>query len=78
MAGFGIFCNGTVVLYKVLCIFVKAWWCIFATFLSRKTLYETIEQQTLKKIKKQRYEINQKKISSRQQPTKKERLYLYF
>ena len=54
------------------------WCCIFATFLSRRTLYETIEQQKLKKIKKQRYEINQKKISSRQQPTKKERLYLYF
>ena len=49
-----------------------------ATNLSRRTLYETIEQQKLKKIKKQRYEINQKKISSRQQPTKKERLYLYF
>jgi hypothetical protein len=46
MAGFGIFCNGTVVLYKVLCIFVKAWWCIFATFLSRKTLWASFEQQT--------------------------------
>ena len=55
-----------------------AWCWVFATFLSRETLYETIEQQTLKKIKKQRYEINQKKISSRQQPTKKERLYLHF
>ena len=38
MAGFGIFCNGTVVLYKVLCIFVLAWWWFFATFLSRRNV----------------------------------------
>ena len=38
MASFGNFWNGAVVLFKVLVIFVKAWCCIFATFLSRKTL----------------------------------------
>ena len=61
------------ILFCLLCLGL-----INATYTSCKTLYETIEQQTLKKIKKQRYEINQKKISSRQQPTKKERLYLHF
>ena len=39
MAGFGKIWNGTVLLFKVLCIFVMVWCCIFATFLSRKTLY---------------------------------------
>ena len=61
------------ILFYLLCLGL-----VNATYTSRNTLYETIEQQTLKKIKKQRYEINQKKISSRQQPTKKERLYLHF
>ena len=37
----GFFCNGTVVLYKVLCIFVLAWCWFFATFLSRRTLCAT-------------------------------------
>ncbi len=38
MASFGNFWNGAVVLFKVLVIFVKAWCCAFATFLSRETL----------------------------------------
>ena len=38
MAGFGKIWNGTVLLFKVLCIFVMVWCCIFATFLSRRTL----------------------------------------
>ena len=41
MASFGNFWNGAVVLFKVLVIFVKAWCCAFATFLSRETLYAT-------------------------------------
>ncbi len=78
MATFLKISNGTVAQFNVLFIFVMAWCWLNATNLSRETLYETIEQQTLKKIKKQRYEINQKKISSRQQPTQKEKLYLHF
>ena len=41
MAGFGIFWNGAVAQFKVLCIFVLAWCWVFATFLSRRTLCAT-------------------------------------
>ena len=39
MAGFGKIRNGTVVLFKVFSIFVKAWCCIYATFSSLRTLH---------------------------------------
>ena len=50
MATFGKICNGTVVQFNVLFIFVMAWCSFNATNLSRETLEETIERhETLKK-----------------------------
>ena len=54
-----------------------AWyWFIATESKPQKRCMKPLSNKRSKKIIKQRYEINQKKISSRQQPTKKES-YIY-
>ena len=55
MATFGKICNGTVVQFNVLFIFVLAWCSFNATNLSRETLAETIEKQNENDRKKDKF-----------------------
>ena len=51
MAGFGNFFICAVAQFKVLCIFVLAWCWVFATFLSRRTLCDTLVERNEKEMK---------------------------
>ena len=75
MAGFGL--NLKLVLYlQSQCLTESLGFLNPPLLQAAKRCMKPLSNKRSKKIIKQRYEINQKKISSRQQPTKKES-YIY-